>query len=143
MNEQKFNGKNVFLAFRTDVFEKEDEHMTLKFFGNTPLWEDIMTEARKWQEMLPVRITQNGLAVWKNRDEYHKVALMTFEGHPSLFGRSWHVTLESSVSPIPTETYMEDWAESMMMDTLWVGYKDEGRKKWITYRNAKHLLKGK
>lgn len=146
-DDNVFNGKKVFLAFRTTMFEKTDEHMTLKFFGNNPKWGDIICEAAKWQTMLPVEIEQVGLGVWKNRDQYHKVAHMNIIGHPALWGRSWHVTLESSLSPIPTETYIDDpeedlWVTKETMRELWLGYKDsKGNKRWITYRNAKHLVK--
>lgn len=141
---QKFNGKNVFLALRTDIFHGvEDEHLTLKFLGNYPYWDFVIGHAKQWQSILPVAIKQNGIAIWKNRDLYHEVALMTFEGHPSLFGRNWHITLDSSAEPMSPRWWTADNKPDQVLDELWVGYKDSstGEKKWISYRNAKHMVK--
>lgn len=133
-----FRGKSVYLAFRTDMFDVENEHMTLKFMGNDPEWKDLMQEAEVWQSMLPVGIEQNGIATWRNKDEYHHVALMSFQGHPSLFGRNWHVTLESSPEPITADPYDSYLAASQMMLDIWIGFKDHGTgyKRWVTYKSA-------
>lgn len=152
-----FQGTKVFIALRPDIFGHEDEHVTVEYIGHEPEWNSLLTKIQDWEskfglernpndleyEPLPLRLQVNGYANWCAKD-YHHVALVGFKGLPDLsFSKNWHITLETSEHPIPAYTYDKD-SDAFRYDDvreLWLGYKDEhNNKKWISARNAKHLV---
>lgn len=159
MSKQVFNGTKAFIALRPDIFGHDDEHVTVEYIGHYPDWNDLLTKLQDWEtklglerdpnkpdnEPLPLRVFVNGYANWCAKSEYHHVALVGFQGLPDVsFSKNWHITLESSTEPIRAFTFDKD-ADAFRyddIDLLWIGYKDaNNNKKWISARNAKHLVK--
>lgn len=156
---RNFMGTKVFIALRPDIFGRPDEHVTVEYIGHFPEWNSLLTKIQDWETKLglerdpnvkdyapdPLRVKVNGYANWCAKDEYHHVALVGFPSNLDLsFSKNWHITLESS--PEPLESFMFDKHEDAFryddVTELWLGYKDvDNNKKWVTVRNAKHLVK--
>lgn len=159
-NTQRFMGTKAFIALRPDIFGHEDEHVTVEYLGHYPEWNSVLQKIQDWEsrfglennpnnhndEPVSLRVFVNGYANWCAKDEYHHVALVGFNGLQDLsFSKNWHITLESSNEPIESFTYSKD-SDAFRYDdinALWIGYKDRNsnKRKWISARNAKKLVR--
>lgn len=145
---KRIDATKVFMALRPKIYNIPREHVTLEFLGDNPTWDQVKLAKHDWLKQfagLPVTVRVNGYANWVAKDEYHHVALINFHEYPELsYKKNWHITLESSRSPIEPRTFDKDVDAFNYdhADSLWLGYTDKhGVKKFIEAHNAHHLVK--
>lgn len=128
--------KNVFLALRTNFFGEmvEDEHITLKYFGEVT-FDGLVKYARILDQYVPTEIQLNGFANWTAERMFYEVGLVNSFGNPLLFSgvRTPHITIRKSDKPLSNATFVPDiyGVKIELIDRLWLGKKVKGKLQWM------------
>jgi hypothetical protein len=131
----------VFLALRTDFFDVEDEHITLRYFESVQLGR-LMMIADHLDKFVPTTIRLNGFSNWEHGGIFYEVALVDAWENPNLFAhvRTPHITLRKSDKPLSNPTFVpEIYGQKFeVLDRLWLGKKVKGKLQWMPV-NTKDL----
>lgn len=131
---ERFQVEKVFLALRTNTFNVDDEHITLKYFRQVDFLTLIHT-ASELSPYVPTEVRINGFANYKTDAMHYEVAMVDHFCNPNLFKhtRFPHITLRKSSGPISNATFVpEVYGESAeIIDKIHVGKKLKGKIVWM------------
>ena len=126
--------EKVFLALRTNTFNVDDEHITLKYFRHVDFI-TLIHIASELSPYVPTEVRINGFANYKTDAMHYEVAMVDHFTNPHLFKhtRFPHITLRKSSGPISNATFVpEVYGESAeIIDKISVGKKVKGKIVWM------------
>lgn len=146
--------EKVFLALRTNYFGDmvQDEHITLKYFQKAE-FANVIGDAQNLEPHVPTEISLNGMANWQAGNMYYEGALVNQFENPELFRHTTmpHITIRKSDRPLSNATFVPEFYDREIVDTIWLGKKVKGSIKWMPVDkrdftamkiNWRHLIEG-
>lgn len=123
----------VFLCLKTNMYNVEGEHITLRYYRETS-WHDLIEDARRFSKHLPDTIMVRDYGTWNTETErfvgarlqssgiFDEAGLtmphITLEKHPDNYGRDEFLTLyQPNRNTLPYE----------LVTTLYLGKKINGK----------------